>query len=65
MLDAFERQGFVEYEPATTWADYHPDEPGGSQGGRSLVPTEYDGRELGPWFEKLRPALKTMMPLGA
>ncbi len=64
MLDAFERQGFVEYELAATWADYHPDEPGGSQGGRSLVPTEYDGRKLGPWFEKLRPALKTMMPLG-
>ncbi len=64
MLDTFEREGFVEYELAATWADYHPDEPGGSQGGRSLVPTEYDGRKLGPWFEKLRPALTTMMPLG-
>ena len=64
MLDIFEREGFVEYELAATWADYHPDEPGGSQGGRSLVPTEYDGRKLGPWFEKLRPALTTMMPLG-
>jgi succinate dehydrogenase/fumarate reductase flavoprotein subunit len=64
MLDTFEREGFVEYELAATWADYHPDEPGGSQGGRSLVPTEYDGRKLGAWFEKLRPALKTMMPLG-
>ena len=64
MLDAFEREGFVSYELAATWADYHPDEPGGSQGGRSLVPDEYDGRRLGPWFDKLRPALKTMMPLG-
>ncbi len=64
MLDTFERQGFVAYELAATWADYHPDEPGGSQGGRSLVPEEYDGRKLGPWFEKLRPALTTMMPLG-
>ncbi len=51
MLDTFERQGFVAYELAATWADYHPDEPGGSQGGRSLVPEEYDGRRLGPWFE--------------
>ena len=64
MLDAFEREDFVSYELAATWADYHPDEPGGSQGGRSLVPNEYDGRKLGPWFDKLRPALKTMMPLG-
>ncbi|MBX9591184.1 MAG: FAD-dependent oxidoreductase [Hyphomonadaceae bacterium] len=64
MLRTFEREGFVSYELAATWADYHPDEPGGSQGGRSLVPSEYDGRKLGPWFDKLRPALKTMMPLG-
>lgn len=64
MLETFEREGFVEYELAATWADYHPDEPGASQGGRSLVPAEYDGRRLGPWFEKLRPALATMMPLG-
>ncbi len=60
----FEREDFVSYELAATWADYHPDEPGGSQGGRSLVPNEYDGRKLGSWFDKLRPALKTMMPLG-
>jgi len=64
MLDVFEREGFVSYELAATWADYHPDEPGASQGGRSLVPNEYDGRKLGPWFESLRPALATMMPLG-
>jgi succinate dehydrogenase/fumarate reductase flavoprotein subunit len=64
MLDLFEGEGFVSYTLAATWADYHPDEPGGSTGGRSLVPDEYDGRKLGPWFPKLRPALKTMMPLG-
>jgi succinate dehydrogenase/fumarate reductase flavoprotein subunit len=64
MLDLFEREAFVAYTLAPTWADYHPDEPGASQGGRSLVPDEYDGRKLGPWFPKLRPALTTMMPLG-
>jgi succinate dehydrogenase/fumarate reductase flavoprotein subunit len=64
MLDLFQREGFVAYTSASTWADYHPDEPGASQGGRSLVPDEYDGRKLGAWFTKLRPALKTMMPLG-
>ena len=64
MLDFFERHDFVSYDLAATWADYHPDEPGGAKGGRSLVPNEFDGRKLGPWFGKLRPALKTMMPLG-
>lgn len=64
MLEQFEREGLVAYTLAPTWADYHPDEPGGSQGGRSLVPDEYDGRKLGPWFPKLRPAIATMMAFG-
>jgi hypothetical protein len=37
MLDRFEREGIAAFTLALTWADYHPDEPGGSQGGRSLV----------------------------
>jgi succinate dehydrogenase/fumarate reductase flavoprotein subunit len=64
MLDAFEREGLVAYTLAPTWADYHPDEPGASQGGRSLVPDEFEGRRLGPWFDKLRPPIKTMMAFG-
>ena len=64
MVDLFQREDLVSYTLAPTWADYHPDEPGASQGGRSLVPEEYDGRKLGAWFRKLRPALQTMIPLG-
>jgi succinate dehydrogenase/fumarate reductase flavoprotein subunit len=64
MLDRFEREGLVAYTLAPTWADYHPDEDGGSQGGRSLVPDEYDGRELGAWFQRLRPPIRTMMAFG-
>jgi len=64
MLDRFEREGFAAFTLAPTWADYHPDEPGGSQGGRSLGPDEYDGRALGSWFTKLRPPIKTMTALG-
>jgi succinate dehydrogenase/fumarate reductase flavoprotein subunit len=64
MLDRFEREQFVEYELSPTWADYYPDEPGGSQGGRSLGPTEFDGTKLGPLFEKLRPPVVTMTALG-
>ena len=28
------------------------------------MPDEYDGRELGPWFARLRPPIKTMMAFG-
>jgi hypothetical protein len=64
MLALFEREGFVAFSPAPTWADYHPTEPGGSNGGRSLVAEIYDGRLLGDWFARLRPPVKTMMVFG-
>lgn len=64
MLELFEREGFVSFSPALTWPDYHPDEPGASQGGRALCPDDFDGRKLGSWFDKLRPPIKTMTVLG-
>jgi succinate dehydrogenase/fumarate reductase flavoprotein subunit len=64
MLDLFEREGLVGFSLAPTWADYYPDEPGASQGGRSLCPDDFDGRKLGSWFDKLRPPLKTMTAFG-
>lgn len=64
MLDCFAREGFASFTLAPTWADYHPDEPGASQGGRSLGPETFDGRRLGSSFAKLRPPIKTMMAFG-
>jgi len=64
MLASFESEGFVSFLPAPTWADYRPMEPGGSSGGRSLVPDGYDGSLIGAWFESLRPPVKTMMGFG-
>jgi succinate dehydrogenase/fumarate reductase flavoprotein subunit len=64
MLDRFEREGFVRFSLAPTWADYHPDEPGASEGGRSLGPETFDGRRLGGSFPKLRAPIKTMMAFG-
>jgi succinate dehydrogenase/fumarate reductase flavoprotein subunit len=64
MLDAFERAGFAAFRLAPTWADYHPDEPGASQGGRSLGPETFDGRQLGSAFKKLRAPITTMMAFG-
>jgi succinate dehydrogenase/fumarate reductase flavoprotein subunit len=37
MLDCFAREEFAVFSLVPTWADYHPDEPGASQGGRSLA----------------------------
>ena len=64
MLERFEREDFVSYIIAPTWADYHPDEPGGSNGGRSLSPDEFDGTRLGNRFDTLRPPVETMSVLG-
>jgi hypothetical protein len=64
MLQAFEAAGFVSYTLAPTWADYHPTDPGGVDGGRSLTPDDFDGRLLGDHFDKLRPPLPTMTALG-
>ncbi len=64
MLEHFEREDLVSFLIAPTWADYHPYEPGGSQGGRSLSPGEFDGGKLGPRFDQLRPPVQTMTVLG-
>lgn len=64
MLAHFEREKLVAYTLVPTWADYHPDTPGGAQGGRSLAPEGFDGARLGAWFDKLRPPLPTMTVFG-
>ncbi len=64
MLAFFERETHVRYLLMPSWSDYHPELPGASQGGRSLLPLPYDGRELGDRFRKLRPPIRTMMLFG-
>lgn len=64
MLDFFEAHTLVKFGLVPNWADYHPTQPGGLDGGRSLLPESYDGRRLRAWFDKLRPPLKTTMILG-
>src|SRR5690606_13768360 len=51
----------VRYGLVPTWADYEPELPGGSNGGRSLAPDVFDGRRLGGRFDQLRPPLASMM----
>ena len=64
MLDFVESQTGVRFTLMTAWSDYHPDLPGASAGGRSLVPEPFDGRLLGEHFASLRPPLATMMLFG-
>jgi succinate dehydrogenase/fumarate reductase flavoprotein subunit len=64
MLDFIERHTGVRFTLMTAWSDYHPDLPGASAGGRSLVPEPFDGRLLGEHFRRLRPPLPTMMLFG-
>ena len=64
MLDFIERHTSVRFTLMTAWSDYHPDLPGASAGGRSLVPEPFDGRLLGEHFRDLRPPLATMMLFG-
>ncbi len=64
MLDFIERHTSVRFTLMTAWSDYHPDLPGASAGGRSLVPEPFDGRLLGEHFRSLRPPLATMMLFG-
>jgi succinate dehydrogenase/fumarate reductase flavoprotein subunit len=64
MLDFLENHTHAAYSVHPTWADYEPTLPGGSDGGRSLWPHQFDGRRLGELFVKLRPPLPTMMLFG-
>lgn len=64
MLAFIEANTPVRYGLVPTWADYEPELPGGSNGGRSLAPDVFDGRRLGGRFDQLRPPLASMMLLG-
>ena len=60
----FEDNSHLAYDLAPAWPDYHPTDPGGSSGGRSLGPKPFDGRRLGKAFAALRLPLTTTMILG-
>jgi len=64
ILAWYEDHTALSYALAPAWPDYHPTQPGGSAGGRSLGPTPFDGRALGPNFRRLRPPLASTMILG-
>lgn len=64
MVDWFQRETELKFDASATFSDYHPDAPGGKPGGRSMVARAYDGRELGPMLECLRPPLPELTVFG-
>jgi succinate dehydrogenase/fumarate reductase flavoprotein subunit len=64
MVDWFQRETALRFDPSATFSDYHPDAPGGKAGGRSIVASAYDGRELGTMLAKLRPPLPELTVFG-
>jgi succinate dehydrogenase/fumarate reductase flavoprotein subunit len=64
VLDWFEQNSYLRCALAQAWPDYHPTDPGGSKGGRSLGPVPFDGRTLGRRFADLRPPIATTMIMG-
>jgi succinate dehydrogenase/fumarate reductase flavoprotein subunit len=63
-IDFFEENTALQFDLGPTFADYHPDAPGGLPGGRSIVARPFDGRELGPEIARLRPPLAEITFLG-
>ncbi len=64
MIEWFQRETAVRFDASATFSDYHPDAPGGKAGGRSIVASAFDGRELGPLLGKLRPPLPELTVFG-
>ncbi len=53
-VEFFEQNTALQFDLGPTFADYHPDAPGGVDGGRSIVTKPFDGRQLGKEIKRLR-----------
>jgi succinate dehydrogenase/fumarate reductase flavoprotein subunit len=63
MVEFFERETAMQFVP-TLYPDYHCDEPGGAQIGRSILAAPYDIRGLGADMQRLKPPLATITFMG-
>lgn len=64
MVEFFTRNTAVEFVLGPSFADYHPDAPGGKPGGRSICAAPFDARQLGANVKTLRPPLREITLLG-
>lgn len=63
MVDFFERETSMEFIP-TMYPDYHPNQLGGVDIGRSILAKPYDIRGLGQDMARLKPPLKSITFIG-
>ena len=54
----------LKYAVRALSPDYYPEIEGATDNGRALEVAGYDGRRLGPWFDRLRPPPRGMMLFG-
>ncbi|WP_277185834.1 FAD-dependent oxidoreductase [Caballeronia sp. BR00000012568055] len=59
MIEFFERNTSMRFIDGNRIPDFHTT-PGAANGGRSVCAMPFDGRELGPLIDKLRPPLEEM-----
>ena len=64
MVAWFQAETALDFLLGPSFADYHPDAPGGSDGGRSICAAPYDGRGLGRHLRRLRPPLREITLFG-
>lgn len=64
MVEFFAAHTALQLVPRPVGPDYQSEADGATPGGRMLDPAIFDGRALGPWFDKLRVPLPTFLLMG-
>ncbi|MFM6991814.1 MAG: FAD-dependent oxidoreductase [Rhodoferax sp.] len=64
MVEFFERETAVKFLAVPEFSDYHPNNPGGLPGGRSILAAPFDAGELGEQIKRLRPPLREITFVG-
>lgn len=64
MVEFMERDTELRFVLGPSFADYHPNAPGGTDGGRSICAAPFDARALGREKDRLRPPLAEITFMG-
>ncbi len=64
MVDYLEARTHLKFDALEIYPDYHPEDPGGRAGGRSLEPRPVDGTRLGEEFRTLHDPYPPAMIMG-